>query len=68
VATWWLGGVFLFLALVLAGMSTRSSMPRSVLDAEPVAPSPVLPPAQSDLPLTVEPEAGQATTPAPESN
>ena len=67
-ATWGLGGILLCLALVLAGMSTRSSMPRSVLDSEPVAPTPVLPPAQSDLPLNVEPEAGQPTTPAPESN
>jgi preprotein translocase subunit SecG len=67
-ATWWLGGAFLFLALVLAGMSTRSSTPRSVLDTEPVAPTPVLPPAQSDLPLSVEPEAGQETPPPPESN
>ena len=67
-STWWLGGIFLFLALVLAGMSTRSSTPRSVLDAEPSAPTPVLPPASNDLPLSVEPDAGQQTTPPPESN
>ncbi len=62
-ASWWLGGIFLFLALVLAGLSARGSTPTSVLDAEPVsAPTPVAPPAQ--LPLDVEPApAGEATPP-----
>jgi len=61
-ATWWLGGIFLGLSLILAGMSTHSSTPRSVLESEPVAPTPVLPPAQQ-LPLNVEPEA---TPPPPQ--
>ena len=60
-ATWWLGGIFLGSRWCLAGMSTRSSQPRSVLDAEPAAaPTPVLPPAQQPLPLDVEPQGEQA--------
>ena len=31
-ATWWLGGLFLGLALILAGISTQTSVPRSVLE------------------------------------
>ncbi len=27
-ATWWLGGIFLALALILAGMRTRTAVPR----------------------------------------
>ena len=67
-ATWWLGGIFLGLSLVLAGISTRTSVPRSVLESEPAAPTPVLPPAQSELPLDVEPEGGQPETPPPPQN
>jgi preprotein translocase subunit SecG len=59
-STWWLGGIFLAIALVLAGMSTQSATPRSVLESEPVAPTPVAPPAQ--LPLDMEEEPAQ--TPA----
>lgn len=61
-ASWWLGGVFLFLSLVLAGLSTRGSAPRSVLDAEPVAPTPVAPPTQLPLELPSEP-AGETPPP-----
>jgi preprotein translocase subunit SecG len=64
-ATWWLGGLFLGLSLVLAGLSTRSSAPRSVLESEPVAPTPVVPPAQ--LPLDVAPAQPEATPPQPEN-
>ncbi len=60
-ATWWLGGTFLALALILAGLSTRTSQPRSVLEAEPVAPTPVAPTPQ--LPITVQPEQSQETPP-----
>ncbi|MDH3289971.1 MAG: preprotein translocase subunit SecG [Gemmatimonadota bacterium] len=65
-ATWWLGGIFLGLSLLLAGMSTRTSMPRSVLDSEPVAPAPIVPPTQ--LPLNVEPEQSPGTTPPQPQN
>lgn len=64
-STWWLGGIFLALSLLLAGMSTRTSVPRSVLDSEPVAPVPIVPPTQ--LPLNVEPEQSQGTTPEPQN-
>jgi preprotein translocase subunit SecG len=57
--TWWLGGIFLGLALVLAGMSTRTAVPRSVLDTQQqMAPAPIAPPPQ--LPLDVEPQSQQA--------
>jgi preprotein translocase subunit SecG len=51
--SWWCGGVFLFLCLVMAGLSTRGSQPRSVLQTEPGAPTPVVPAAP--LPLDVQP-------------
>ncbi len=58
-ATWWLGGAFLFLSMVLAGMNTRTSTPRSVLEgATPTVPAPVAPPP-TQLPL----ETGAAATP-----
>jgi len=41
--SWWCGGIFLGLSLVLAGLSTRSTMPRSVLEEAPGAPTPVMP-------------------------
>lgn len=52
-ATWWLGGIFLGLALILTGVSSRSGAPTSVLESEPItAPTPVAPPTQ--LPLELE--------------
>ena len=58
-ATWWLGGAFLFLSMVLAGMNTRTSTPRSVLEgATPTVPAPVAPPPTL-LPL----ETGAGATP-----
>jgi preprotein translocase subunit SecG len=57
--TWWCGGVFLVLSLVLAGLSARGSTPRSVLEGQIQAPAPVAP-----LPLNVQPEsAGQTPVP-----
>jgi preprotein translocase subunit SecG len=58
-STWWLGGIFLGLSLILAGMSTRSSAPRSVLDTEQqqAPPTPVVP--QGQLPLNVQPADSQ---------
>ncbi len=64
--TWWCGGLFLALSLVLAGLTARGSAPRSVLENQIQAPTPVSP-----LPLNVQPAtppAGQApapSTPAP---
>jgi preprotein translocase subunit SecG len=53
-ATWWLGGIFLFLSMVLAGMNTRTSIPRSVLEGTtPTVPAPVAPPP-ARLPLETE--------------
>jgi preprotein translocase subunit SecG len=62
-ASWWLGGVFLGLSLILAGLSTRTSAPRSVLEGQPTAaPAPVtVPPPQ--LPLETE---GGTPPPQPE--
>ncbi len=58
-ATWWMGGIFLALSLLLAGISTQSSVPQSVLDTGgETAPAPIAPPL--DLPLNLEP----AETPA----
>lgn len=58
-ATWWLGGIFLALALMLAGMRTRTAVPRSVLDTQQqTAPAPIAPPPQ--IPLDVEPQGQQA--------
>jgi preprotein translocase subunit SecG len=63
--SWWLGGIFLFLALVLAGMSTRTSAPRSVLDGQPtVPPAPVAPPGQLPLDVTPEPQGGGENDPS----
>ena len=61
-ATWWLGGIFLVLAMILAGMSTRSSAPRSVLEGQqPTIPAPIAPPVQ--LPLeTAGDEGGSGET------
>lgn len=52
-ATWWLGGIFLGLSLVLTGVSSSGPAPQSVLDTEPItAPAPVAPP--TTLPLDLE--------------
>lgn len=57
-ATWWLGGVFLFLSMVLAGMNTKTST-RSVLEGvTPTVPSPVAPP-----PIQLPLETGTGATP-----
>lgn len=53
-ATWWLGSIFLVLSLILAGLSTQSSAPQSVLGGEQAPPTPIAPPGQ--LPLDLEPE------------
>ena len=58
-ASWWLGGIFLGICLILAGLSTQSATPRSVLEGEQlVPPTPVAP---QQLPLDVEPQPQQQT-------
>jgi preprotein translocase subunit SecG len=48
-ASWWCGGIFIFLAFVLQIMSTRSRVPTSILDQALTSPvpqtAPALPPA-----------------------
>lgn len=66
-ASWWAGGIFIFLAFVLQVASQRARTPTSVLDravATPVAPAPTSPsgPAPSLVPLQNVPPA--TTTPA----
>ena len=69
-ASWWCGGVFLFLAFVLQIMSTRgANTPRSVLDGRVNSPAQTAPaPATngaSALPLTPVPATPAAPTPKP---
>ncbi len=68
-ATWWGAGVFLFLAFVLQIMSTRTQMPKSVLEdtfGQPAPAAPASPTTQApvttgpSLPLT--PSNGPAAT------
>jgi preprotein translocase subunit SecG len=76
-ASWWGGGIFLFLSLVLSLASSRQRAPKSVLDqafqtpAAPTAPA-ATPGAQATVPgltpapTTTAPATGTpATTPAP---
>ena len=60
--TWWGGGAFLFLAFVLQLMSTRVTVPRSVLD-EPFARQPAPTPARTDSAnkLPVQPSKPDST-------
>jgi preprotein translocase subunit SecG len=68
-ASWWGGGIFLFLAFVLSLASTQRRTPKSVLDQAftpaPTAPAPAAatPNANSAVPLT--PAAPAPTTTAP---
>ncbi len=69
--TWWCAGIFLFLALCLAIMSSHSGAPRSVLEGNIPAPPPVqsapLPlqstPQQSAPQQTAPPQPAQSPTP-----
>ena len=68
--SWWGGGVFMFLALVLQLMTTRQRAPKSVLDNAFTTPAPAAPAAPkagggaAALPLpTTAPAAVPATTP-----
>ena len=62
--TWWCGGVFLFLALVLAIMSSRTSAPRSVLEGQQ-GPAPVQP---APLPIQSSPAQPSQQTPSTGQN
>jgi preprotein translocase subunit SecG len=50
--TWWCAGIFLFVSLILAVLSSRSAVPRSVLEQGAPAPTPVQP---TPLPLPAAP-------------
>src|SRR4051794_20723777 len=70
-ASWWCGGIFLFLSFVLSLASTRNRAPRSVLDqqfqAPPAAPAPSQG-ATPAVPLQPAPQPAAPTkgaTPAP---
>lgn len=66
-ATWWGAGIFLFLAFVLQIMSTRTQVPKSVLEDTFGQPAPAAPATRGPLttapsvPLT--PASGAAATP-----
>jgi len=69
--TWYLGGIFLFLAYVLAIMSARPAVPKSVLD-QPQSQAPASVPAQQApasaapvVPLQAAPPAAPPAAPAP---
>ena len=70
-ASWWGGGIFLFLAFVLSLASTRQRTPKSVLDqaftpAPAPAAAPATPNANSAIPLTpAAPAPGTAPSTAP---
>ena len=69
-ASWWAGGIFLFLAFVLAMMSSRNRAPTSVLDQAtpapvPAATSPAPGATAPALPLEQAPASPATTTPAP---
>ena len=59
--TWWCSGIFLFLALVLAFMSSHSAAPRSVLQGQIQAPAQ----QQAPLPLQSTPAPSTPSQPAP---
>ena len=60
--TWYCAGIFLFFAFVLAIMSAQGGQPRSVLQGNIPAPTPV---QTTPLPLQTTPAAPQATPPPP---
>ena len=75
-ASWWCGGIFIFLAFVLQLMSSTSAAPTSILDRA-LTPSAQTAPAssagnvptsgvQSAVPLTPEPAGAPPTTTPPQ--
>lgn len=59
--TWWCAGIFLFVSLILAVMSSRSAAPTSVLEGNIPAPAPVQP---TPLPLPTTPPQQSAPQPS----
>jgi preprotein translocase subunit SecG len=59
--SWWCGGIFLGLSLILAGLSSGRGVPRSVLQQDLGPPTPVAP--ANPLPLDVEPGAAEQDQP-----
>ncbi len=59
--SWWCGGIFLGLSLVLAGMSTLGTTPRSVLEEAPGPPAPVVP--TNAPPIDLEPSGEEQPPP-----
>ena len=68
-ASWWCGGIFIALSFMLAMMSTRNRMPRSILE-QPLGPAPATAPAQSGdapaIPLQPAPNTPAPQTPPPQ--
>src|SRR5947199_5872485 len=67
-ASWWGGGIFLFLSFLLSLASSRGRAPRSVLDqafpnAPATAPAPTNSGTQSPVPLTPAPQPAAPATP-----
>ncbi len=71
-ASWWCGGIFIFLAFVLQIMTSRAAVPTSVLDQALGTPTPAQsaptatstePSVQSAVPLQPIPAAGTPVTP-----
>jgi preprotein translocase subunit SecG len=66
-ASWWAGGIFLFLSFVLQLMSAQSRMPKSVLEGNLAAPAPAAPSAPSRsapaVPLSPAPTTPASKTP-----
>jgi preprotein translocase subunit SecG len=65
-ASWWCGGVFLFLAFVLQIMSTRTRQPTSVLD-RPISrtPAPAAPSTAPSSAVPLTPTKSVEAAPAP---
>ena len=67
-ASWWCGGIFLFLAFVLQIASARTRVPASVLDRPLTAPAPTAPApstqkANPAVPLEAAPKSGDTAAP-----
>src|SRR6266702_5662754 len=60
--SWWGAGIFLFVSLVLAIMSSRGAGPRSVIETEAPAPAPM---QATPLPLQSTPQPAAAAPAAP---
>jgi preprotein translocase subunit SecG len=65
-ASWWCGGIFIFLAFVLQIMSSRANAPTSILDRlTPVAPATTPAAPQTAIPLQDAPAQPPTTTTPP---